>query len=140
MVQLVLQQKNEIFKIVSLEEFLEFYVDKDASKKSLRFQLTNINGDIPNLKDSKIYNFPLTKIREKRKRKMAEPIETVIIRVQQNFEIVGGLNSVQIKTEDDRVLNILKKHENSHKLTLLGMLFPAPISNDTEQFFQPAES
>ena len=140
MVQLVLQQKNEIFKIVSPEEFLEFYVDKDASKKSLRFQLTNINGDIPNLKDSKIYNFPLTKIREKRKRKMAEPIETVIIRVQQNFEIAGGLNSVQIKTEDDRVLNILKKHENSHKLTLLGMLFPAPIRNDTEQFFQPAES
>ena len=140
MVQLVLQQKNEIFKIVSPEEFLEFYVDKDASKKSLRFQLTNINGDIPNLKDSKIYNFPLTKIREKRKRKMAEPIETVIIRVQQNFEIAGGLNSVQIKTEDDRVLNILKKHENSHKLTLLGMLFPAPIINETEQFFQPAES
>ena len=140
MVQLVLQQKNEIFKIVSPEEFLEFYVDKDASKKSIRFQLTNINGDIPNLKDSKIYNFPLTKIREKRKRKMAEPIETVIIRVQQNFEIAGGLNSVQIKTEDDRVLNILKKHENSHKLTLLGMLFPATISNDTEQFFQPAES
>ena len=66
MVQLVLQQKNEIFKIVSPEEFLEFYVDKDASKKSLRFQLTNINGDIPNLKDSKIYNFPLT---DKNKRK-----------------------------------------------------------------------
>ena len=42
--------------------------------------LTNISGDIPKLKDSKIYNFSLTRIGEKRKRKMAEPIETVITR------------------------------------------------------------
>ena len=41
---------------------------------------------------------------------MAEPIETVIIRAQQNFEIAGGLNPVQIEIEDDRVLNIFKKH------------------------------
>ena len=41
---------------------------------------------------------------------MAEPIETVIIRAQQNFEIAGGLNPVQIENEDNRVLNIFKKH------------------------------
>ena len=41
---------------------------------------------------------------------MAEPTETVIIRAQQNFEIAGGLNPVQIEIEDDRVLNIFKKH------------------------------
>ena len=41
---------------------------------------------------------------------MAEPIETVIIRAQQNFEIAGGLNPVQIEIEDNRVLNIFKKH------------------------------
>ena len=34
---------------------------------------------------------------------MAEPVETIIIRVQQSFEIAGGLNSVQIKIEYDRV-------------------------------------
>ena len=28
--------------------------------------LTNISGDIPKLKDSKIYNFPQTRIEEKR--------------------------------------------------------------------------
>ena len=39
---------------------------------------------------------------------MAEPIETVNICAQQNFEIPGGLNPVRIKIEDDRVLNILK--------------------------------
>ena len=40
---------------------------------------------------------------------MQEPIEMIIIQAQQNFEIAGGLNPVQIETEDDRVLNILKK-------------------------------
>ena len=39
---------------------------------------------------------------------MTEPIEMVIIRAQQSFEIAGGLNPVQIEIEDDRILNILK--------------------------------
>ena len=85
MVQLVTLTKkkkteNKIPKTVSPEEFLKFHVDKDAKKYSMTFQLTNISGDIPKLKDSKIYNFSLTRIGEKRKRKMAEPIETVITR------------------------------------------------------------
>ena len=33
---------------------------------------------------------------------MQEPIETIIIRAQQNFEIVRGLNPVQLEIEDDR--------------------------------------
>ena len=37
---------------------------------------------------------------------MAEPIETVIVCLQQNFEIADVLNPLQIKIEDDRVLNI----------------------------------
>ena len=66
---------------------------------------------------------------------MAEPIETVIVRAQQNFETGGGHNPVQIEIEDDRVLNILKKpHKNVvYKLTPLGMLFSACIKNDTKQ-------
>ena len=69
----------------------------------MSFQLTSISGNIPKLNDEKNYNFSLTKIGEKRKRKMAEPVETIIIRVQQSFEIAGGLNPVQIKIEYDRV-------------------------------------
>ena len=42
---------------------------------------------------------------------MTKPIEMVIIRAQQSFEIAGGLNPVQIEIEDDRVLNILKNIE-----------------------------
>ena len=40
---------------------------------------------------------------------MQEPIETVIIRAQQNFEIAGGLNSIQIEIEEDTVVNISQK-------------------------------
>ena len=65
---------------------------------------------------------------------MLEPIEIVIVRAQQNFEVAGGLNSVQIETEDDRVLNMLNKHKNViFKLTTIGILFSASIQNDTRQ-------
>ena len=87
--------ENEIYKIGSPEEFLKFYVDKDASKNSLSFLLTNISGDIPKLKDCKIYNFSLTRIGEKRK--MVEPIEAVIICAQQNFEISVDLTQCKSK-------------------------------------------
>ena len=67
---------------------------------------------------------------------MQEPIEVIIIRVQQNFEIVGGLNPVQIEIEDDRVVNMLKNHKNvACKLTPLRILFPVSIKNDTEHVF-----
>ena len=61
--------ENKIFKIVSPKEFLKFYVEKDVTRNSLSFQLTNISGDIQKLKGSKIYNFSLTRIGEKRKSK-----------------------------------------------------------------------
>ena len=59
--------ENEIFKIVSPEEFLKCYVDNDVKKNSLSFQLTNISEDIPKLNDSKIYDFFLTRIGEQKK-------------------------------------------------------------------------
>ena len=32
---------------------------------------------------------------------MQDPVETITIRVQENFEIASGLNPVQIEIEDD---------------------------------------
>ena len=76
----------------------------------------------------------MTRIERKRKLPLQELIETIIIRAQQNFEIAGGLNPVQI--EDDRIINALKKHENViYKLMALPILFPASIKNNTEQVF-----
>ena len=123
--------ENEIFKRITPENLLKFYVEKDATKNFLRFQITNISGELPKVKDKIIYNLSLTRIEEKRKRQMAEPIETLLIRAQQSFEIAGGLNPVQIEIDDDKILNILKKYKNvRHRLTPLGLLFPASIKND----------
>ena len=40
---------------------------------------------------------------------MAEPIEIIIMRAQQDFDIAGGLNPIQIEIENDRIINTLKK-------------------------------
>ena len=39
----------------------------------------------------------------------SEPIETVVVRAQQNFDVAGGLNPIQVQITDDTVLNSLKK-------------------------------
>ena len=66
---------------------------------------------------------------------MSELIETIIIRAQQDFDVAGGLNSVQIEIKDDSNY-ILKKYKNVvYKITALGILFPASVTNDTSQIF-----
>ena len=80
---------------------MKFFVDKDKNKNYLSFQLTKINEKIPKLQEKKVHNLSLTRIGQKRKREMTETVETVIIRAQQNFEIAGDLNLVQIEMEND---------------------------------------
>ena len=67
---------------------------------------------------------------------MSQPIETITIRAQQNFDVAGSLNPIQIEIEDDRIINILKKDKNIiYKVTPLGLLLPASVKNDTKQIF-----
>ena len=67
---------------------------------------------------------------------MSEPIETAVIRGQQKFDLHNVLNPVQIEINDDRILNISKKHKNIYyKLTPIGILFPSSVKNDTKQIF-----
>ena len=58
----------------------------------MKFQLTNISGNIPKIKDNKIHNFSIIRLGRKIKLRMQEPIETIIVQAQQNFDVVGGLN------------------------------------------------
>ena len=67
---------------------------------------------------------------------MSEPIEKIIIRVQQDFDVDGGLDPIQIKIKDDNIKNLLKKYKNViYKITPVGLLFPASITNNTDQIF-----
>ena len=66
----------------------------------------------------------------------SDPIETIIVRAQQDFDVVGGLNPIQIQITDDAVLNLLQKYKNvAYKITPLSLLFPASIKNDTNHIF-----
>ena len=53
-----------------------------------------------------------------------EPINTLIIRAQQDFDIDRGLNPVQIQIRDDTILNQLIKYKNVFcKITPLECYF-----------------
>ena len=95
-----------------------------------------INRSEVKTSDNKIHHFSITKLGKKRKRNMQEPKETIIVRAQQNFDIDGGLNPIEIEIKDDRITNLLKKYKNVvYKITPLGILFPVSITNDTTQIF-----
>ena len=40
---------------------------------------------------------------------LPEPIDTVIIRAQQDLDVVRGLNAIQIQISDNTLLNLFKK-------------------------------
>ena len=44
------------------------------------------------------------KLGKKRKRQMSEPIETIIIRAQQDFDVDGGLNPIQVEIKDHNII------------------------------------
>ena len=65
-----------------------------------------------------------------------DPLESLIIRGQESFELQNQLNPVQIIINNDRVLNIFKKHKNSYyKLIPIGLLFSSSVQNDTKEIF-----
>ena len=98
--------------------------------------MKNISGKNPKIKDNKIQNFSITWLGQKRKLNMLQPIETIIIWAQQNFDVAGGLNPIQIEIEGDRIINVLKKYKNVvYKIIPLGLLFPASLKNDTKEIF-----
>ena len=105
-------------------------------KKNLKFQLAQINGSEVKANDNKIHHFSITKLEKKRKKNMQKPTETIIIRAQQNVDIDGGLNPIEIEIKGDRITNLLKKYKNVvYKITPLEIIFPASITNDTNQIF-----
>ena len=123
-------------KLINSNDLLKFFIEKNSLKSNLKFQLAQINGSEVKTSDNKIHHFSITKLGKKRKKYMQEPIETIIIRAQQNCDIDGGLNPIEIEIKDDRITNLLKKYKNVvYKITPLGILFPASITNDTTQIF-----
>ena len=72
---------------------------------------------------------------------MNEPIETVIVRGQEKFDLHDIVNPIEIEINDDRILNTLKKHKNVYyRLTLIGILFPLSVTKVKKQIFVTSEN
>ena len=54
--------------------------------------------------DQKIHNFPITRLGKRQKNMFSTPIGTIIIRAQQDFDVVGGLNPIQVEIKDSRII------------------------------------
>ena len=122
--------------MISFNDILKFLVKKISQITNLKFQLARINGSNIKTNDNKIHHFSITKLGKRKKRQMSDPIETIIIRAQQDFDIDGGLNPIQIEIKDDNIINLLQKYKNvAYKITPLGLLFPASFKNNTSQVF-----
>ena len=121
---------------------MKFFIEKNkALKDNLQLHLAYINVSNIETTDKEIHNFSKTKLGKRRRIMIHEPVDTIIIRAQQDFDIDGGLNPVQIQLNDEKILNQLKKYKNVvYKITLLGMLFPASIKNDTNLIFITANN
>ena len=102
---------NGVAKIISFNDPLKCFVSKDTVKNSLDFKLTKIKGSLPEIRDKNVHNFSSTEIGTKRK-KMNEPIETILVRGQQKFDLHDILNPIDIEINDDRILNTPKIHKN----------------------------
>ena len=128
--------------LITTSNFLKFFIEKNkVLKDNLKLQLAYVNGSKVETIDKKIHNFSITKLGKRRKMMSQEPIDTIIIRAQQDFDIDGGLNLVKIQIRDETILNQLKKYKNVvYNITPLGMLFPASIQNDTNLIFITANN
>ena len=67
---------------------------------------------------------------------MNEPIETVIVRGQQKFDLHDILNPIETEINNDRIISILKNQKYTYyKLMPIRILFPSSVVNDTKQTF-----
>ena len=84
-------------KLLTSSDLLKFIIGEKSLESNLKLRLAQLNGSEVKTSDNKIQHFSITKLGKRRKKVMSEPIETIIIREQQDFDVVGGLNPNKLK-------------------------------------------
>ena len=88
------------------------------------------------LTDKKVHRFFITKTGKKKKKPIYGSFRNVNNQRAAKFELHNQLNPVQLTINNERVLNIFKKHKSSYyKLTPIDLLFLSSVKNDTKQIF-----
>ena len=69
-------------------------------------QVAHVDGSEVKTNDKKDTWFFDNKKGKRKKNMLPEPIDIVIIRAQQDLDVVGGLNAIQIQISDNTLLNL----------------------------------
>ena len=88
------KKKAKNIKLIDVSNHLKFFVEKKAVRKNLKLHLAYVNGSVVQTIDQKIHNFSITRLGKRQKNMFSNPIDAIIIRAQQDFDVVGGLNPI----------------------------------------------
>ena len=83
--------------MIDVSNHLKFFVEKKAIRKNLKLHLAYVNGSVVQTADQNLHNFSITRQGKRKRNMLTEPIETLIIRAQQDFDVIGGLNPIQVE-------------------------------------------
>ena len=111
-----------------------FYIEKNAIRDRLDFQLKHASGKDLETVDNKPYEILFTRL--SKNKKSMNILDFLIIRGQQMFEEGRDINPIEIKIEDNRVRNLFEKYKGSKvRFKLIGLLIASSVVNDTENIF-----
>ena len=120
--------------LISTKNAQKFYIEKDAIKERLDFQLKHVSGTELVTDDNKVHELLFKKL--SKTKKTMNVLDFLIIRGQQVFEEGGHINPIEIKIEDNRVQFFFDKYkDNKVKFKLIGLLIASSVGNDTEKMF-----
>ena len=120
--------------LISSKNAQKFYIEKNAIRDRLDFELKDASGTDLETDDHKLYEILFTRLSKSKKN--MNILDFLIIRGQQVFEEVRDINPIEIKIEDNRVRNLFEKYkDNKVRFKLIGLLIASSVVNDTEKIF-----
>lgn len=110
----MLWRLNDV-NVINLRNKLAFFADQKTFREDIMQQLTKLDGELADINDTKIKDFAvLSTKRPKRTRQKIRTdkkiVETILVRSVQSFYKFELLNPIEIKIEEDKILNKLQKY------------------------------
>ena len=87
-----------------------FHIEKTVKKEEINLHIVKVSGENSEKTDKKIHSTITSRVGKKRKRIM-EVIDFLIISGQLSFEDEKAIKPIDIKTENDRTQNMLDKYK-----------------------------
>lgn len=110
----MLWRLNDV-NVINLRNKLAFFADQKTFREDIMQQLTKLDGELADINDTKKKDFAvLSTKRPKRTRQKIRTdkkiVETILVRSVQSFCKFELLNPIEIKIEEDKILNKLQKY------------------------------